>query len=33
MNVMSELSTSSLLQDALSNIAADVDHEFDTLLP
>ena len=32
MNVMSEPSTSSLLQDALSNIAADVDQEFDTLL-
>ena len=32
MNVMSELSTSSLLQDALSSIAADVDQEFDTLL-
>jgi farnesyl diphosphate synthase len=32
MNVMSELSTSSLLQDALGSIAADVDQEFDTLL-
>jgi farnesyl diphosphate synthase len=32
MNVMSELSTSSLLQDALSHIATDVDQEFDTLL-
>jgi farnesyl diphosphate synthase len=32
MNVMSELSTSSLLHDALSHIAADVDQEFDTLL-
>lgn len=29
---MSELSTSSLLHDALSTIAADVDQEFDTLL-
>ena len=32
MNVMSEVSTSSLLQDALTSIAADVDEEFDTLL-